>query len=146
MLAVWLRGAASAGAPGEASLGRAVRAGLAGALCLSAAGAAAAEEACAALGAFAALGAYAVLGGAFLMPTVVQEPLSGEPPSAAPISGDTENASAAHAGIVHHAHMQLCKGMRASSGNACSRSYLRRQSSHVSREAHISFAECALFS
>ena len=120
MLTAWLRSAACAGAPGEASPGRAARAGLAGALCLSAAGAGAAAAACAALG------------GAFLIPTVVQDPLSGEPPSAAPISIDTENASAEHADILHQAHMQLCKGMRAGSGNAYSCFSSHRQPSRVS--------------
>ena len=96
MLAVWLRAAAracrldrgcpAAGAPGTAPLA------------LDACG-----ELAGGLGSSANIGAGGVpcdaLVGVFLMPTVVQEPLSGDPPSMTSISDDTEKASARHAAI-----------------------------------------------
>ena len=91
MLAVWLRAAASAwrlarGCPAAGAPGRVLPA-------LGACG-----ELAAGLGsstvASAADAPWGVLVGVFLMPTVVQEPLSGEPPSMTSISDDTEKASA----------------------------------------------------
>ena len=94
MLAVWLRAAASAcklarccpaaGPAGPPQAALAAWDGLATGLG-SSGGSGAGETACA-----------GAPGAIFFMPTVVQEPLSGVPPSMISISDDTDKASAGH--------------------------------------------------